>query len=77
MNRPGSAAAPTPDGRNRLSIELSGQVALLLDHVSGTLGVPKSQLVAQAIIDALPELVERADQVGKRADQLAAGSRKR
>lgn len=74
------ATSPPPasasDGRNRLSIELSAPVASLLDHVSETLGLAKSQLVVQALLDALPELGERADQLRKRHESRVQGKRK-
>jgi len=53
-----------------LSLDLSPQVALLLDHVAAVLGAPKSQIVAQALVEALPALLERADGLQKRAQAL-------
>lgn len=63
-----SAAAES--ARNRLQLDLADSVSLLLDHASGILGVPKSQLVLQALLQALPGLVEQADQVRKRSREL-------
>lgn len=56
-----------PVERQRLSLDLAPSVSLLLDHVSTVTGTPKSQLVMQALLEALPELLERADSIDKRA----------
>ena len=67
-NPPNSALAGE---RQRLSLDLAQPVSLLLDHVSAITGVPKSQLVLGALLDALPALVERADALKKRQVELA------
>ena len=67
---PPKPAAPAAATRNRLQLDLAEPVALLLDHVSNVLGLQKSQLVAQALLQALPGLVEQADQVRKRSREL-------
>lgn len=64
-----SPAAATSD-RQRLSLDLAGPVSLLLDHVSGVTGVPKSQLVLGALLDALPAMLERADGLKRRHQDL-------
>lgn len=59
-------ATSSAGDRERLSLDLSPSVSLLLSHVSVVTGVPKSQLVVQAVLDALPGLLERADTLQKR-----------
>lgn len=58
--------------RTRLSVDLSPAVLSLLDHVSNVTGVTRTQLVGQLVVDALPSLVARADEIQKRAHQLRA-----
>jgi hypothetical protein len=58
-------------GRDRLSLDLSPSVSLLLDHISGVTGTPKSQIVSLALIEALPLLLERADGLAKRARDIS------
>jgi hypothetical protein len=62
---------PPAGDRQRLSLDLAQPVSLLLDHVSAITGVPKSQLVLGALLDALPAMVERADGLKKRQVELA------
>lgn len=62
---------PPSADRQRLSLDLAQPVSLLLDHVSAATGVPKSQLVLSALLDALPALVERADALKKRQVELS------
>lgn len=66
-----SAAAP----RQRLTLDPSEQVSLLLDHVSDATGVPRSQIVLAALLDALPDLVARADAIVKRHGELKGKKR--
>lgn len=61
---------PTP-ARDRLSVDVSPSVALLLDHVSTITGTPKAQILSQALLDALPGLLERADLLKKRSGELS------
>jgi hypothetical protein len=49
----------------------------LLDHISEVTGVAKSQIVYGALLDAMADLVERADAIKKRQVELAAPSRGR
>lgn len=56
--------------RQRLSLDLAPSVSLLLDHVAAVTGAPKSQIVAQALLEALPAILERADGLQKRAQAL-------
>ena len=67
---------PQQPERARLSVDLSPAVLSLLDHVSTVTGVTRTQLVVQLVVDALPELCARADDIAKRATQLN-GARKR
>jgi hypothetical protein len=72
LGAPMAPANPPPAGdRQRLSLDLAPTVSLLLDHVSVATGVPKSQVVLQAVLDALPALLERADAIRKRHGELA------
>lgn len=64
---------PDADVRRRVVVELSEDLDALLDHVSGVLGTPKAQLVARALVDALPALLGRADGFQGRARGLRAG----
>jgi hypothetical protein len=70
-------AAPISVDRLRLSLDLAPGVALLLDHVSTVSGVPKSQIATQALLDALPGLLERADAFQKREQTLKTEASKR
>lgn len=57
--------------RSRLSLELSPAVSLLLDHIATVTGSPKSQIVNQALFDALPLLLDRVDALAKRSQALS------
>ena len=57
-------------GRLRAVVELSEDVDALLEHVSKVLGVPRAQLVARALLDALPAMVDQADAVRALAGRL-------
>jgi len=64
-------ATITPqDTRTRVTVELSMDVALLLDHISGVTGTSRTSIVLQALLDALPSLAERADSLKARTRQL-------
>lgn len=54
-------APPVPPDRVRIALDLSPGVAAILDRISDGFGVPRSQVVIQAVIDALPRLVERLE----------------
>lgn len=54
-----------PD-RIRLALDLSPMVAGHLDRISDALGVPKSQIVVQALLQALPELLARVDDLARK-----------
>jgi hypothetical protein len=45
--------------RQRLSLDLAPAVSLALDNISAVTGVPKSQVVMAALLEALPGLMER------------------
>jgi hypothetical protein len=74
MSPPQPIAAPE---RARLSLDLAPSVLALLDHISEVTGVAKSQIVYGALLDAMADLVERADAIKKRQVELAAPSRGR
>lgn len=61
---------PAPE-RPRLSLDLSPSVSLLLDHISAVTGTPKSQIAIQALVDALPALLDRVDTLQKRTQAIA------
>ena len=46
-------------------------VSLLLDHIATVTGSPKSQIVNQALFDALPLLLDRVDALAKRSQALS------
>jgi len=60
--------------RTRITVDLSPAVVSLLDHVSGVTGVTRTQIVGQLVVDALPQLCARADEIAKRAHQLTAAA---
>lgn len=60
------ASSPPDSSRPRLSLDLSLDVSLLLDHVSTITGATKSQIITAALLDVLPGLVDRADGLHKR-----------
>ena len=62
--------------RQRLSLDLSPVVSSHLDHISEVTGQTKSAIVAGALLDALPDLLARADGLKKRHVELAGGKRK-
>lgn len=73
---PKTPIAPIPAAdRQRLSLDLAPAVSLLLDHVSEVTGTPKSQLVTQALLDALPAFLERSEALQKRAAALQQANR--
>ena len=74
MNPPASPPSPP---RDRLSLDVSPSVSLLLDHISGITGTPKAQLVSQALLDALPSLLERADLLKRRSVELSQAQKQR
>ena len=66
---------PVLPTRQRLTLDPSEHVSLLLDHISEATGVPRSQVVMGALLDALPALVARADAITKRHGELSARTR--
>lgn len=66
---------PVLTERTRITADLSPAVLSLLDHVSTVTGVTRTQLVGQVLVDALPGLVARADEIQKRAQQIKGGKR--
>lgn len=69
--------SPQALDRPRLSVELSPSIALLLDHINEVTGTPKAQIVSQALLDALPGLLERAEAFQKRASTLKLAPQKK
>jgi len=63
--------------KSRLSLELSPTVSQLLEHVSEVTGTPKTQLVQAALVEALPDFLERADRFKKRSQELSQQKPKR
>ena len=61
---------PTVD-RPRLSVDLSPVVMSHLDHISEVTGVSKAGIITGALLDALPELLARADGLKKRHNELS------
>lgn len=62
--------SPSSDARTRITVDVSPEVLLLLDHISDYTGISRSQIVLQAVTDTLPGLVERADAIKRRAGEL-------
>ena len=67
---------PEPE-RSRLSVELSGVVMSHLDHISEITGQSKAALIAAALLDALPEMLARADGLKKRHQELSQSKKGR
>lgn len=64
--------SPPPE-RSRLSVDLSPIVSSHLDHISDVTGVSKAGIVTAALLDALPDLLARADGLKKRHGELSQG----
>lgn len=75
MTPPSPSKSEVAPSRQRLTLDPSEQVSLLLDHVSEATGVPRSQIVLGALLDALPALVARADAIGKRHGEIKGRKR--
>ncbi len=71
MTSPVSTPPTLNSVRTRLQVDLSAPVAALLDDVSATLGVPRSQVVLQAFLQALPALIEHAGKVRNLSRDMA------
>lgn len=70
MAAPQIPQASAGSDRSRISVEISPVVAGLLDHISDITGVSRAQIVNGALLDALPQLVARADALKKRQGEL-------
>lgn len=57
--------------RHRIQLDVSPAVALLLDHICEVTGGTHTSLAREALLDALPALLERADALKKRHGELA------
>ena len=58
---------PSSTERNRLNLTLSDDLNGVLDHVAGVLGIPKTALVLQAVVQSLPGWIEQAQTVRQAA----------
>ena len=67
--------APQND-RSRLSVDLSPVVMSHLDHISEITGVSKAGIINAALLDALPDLLARADGLKKRHVKLTQAKKK-
>lgn len=61
---------PIGTERNRLSLDLSEVVSSHLSHISEITGSSKSAIVMSALLDAMPDLLSRADGLKKRYQEL-------
>lgn len=64
-----------PD-RTRLSVDVSPVVSSHLDHISEITGQSKAAIVSAALLDALPELLARADGLKRRYQELNQAKKK-
>lgn len=53
--------------RPRINVDLSGPVSLLLDYVCEVTGAAKTTVITEALLQALPALIERADFISRGA----------
>ena len=60
---------PLPE-RSRLSVDLSAVVSSHLDHISEVTGVSKAGIITAALLEALPDLLSRADGLKRRHQEL-------
>lgn len=68
MNSQNSISSPE---RSRLSVDLSPVVSSHLDHISEITGVSKAGIISAALLEALPDLLARADGLKKRHQELS------
>lgn len=59
-------------GRTRIQIDVSPDVLELLDIVSGVTGASRSALVLEAVMNALPGFVERAETIVSAGARISA-----
>lgn len=71
-----SPSGPVPADRQRVSVDLSPSVSLLLEHISIITGQSRAAIISGVLLDALPDLVERADGLKKRHAELSGAKRK-
>ena len=67
-----TAPIPSPE-RQRIAFDVPPPVAAILDHISEITGATKASMASSALLDALPDLLARADQVKKRHSELTQG----
>lgn len=76
--KPVVSSTPAPSSisdRVRVTLDLSPSVASLLDHISEVTGAPKSQVVLGPFLEALPDLLARADSMARRHKELKGAKR--
>jgi len=61
------------DDRNRLNLTLSQELDTTLEHVARVLGVPKTALATQALVQALPGWLEQARTLRQSAREFGGG----
>lgn len=76
MALPGSTPpqSSADSARVRLQVELTPVLVSLLDHVATITGATRAGIAVQALTEILPQLVERADAMKKRAGEVARAS---
>lgn len=75
VTAPAPAVAPVlaePPARTRLQIDVTQEVIELLDVVSGVTGASRTGLVLEALMQALPGFVDRAEAVVLAAGKIPA-----
>lgn len=68
--------APFFPDRTRLSVDVSPVVSSHLDHISEITGQSKAAIVSAALLDALPDLLTRADGLKRRYQELNQAKKK-
>ena len=61
------------DERNRLNLTLSQELDTTLDHVARILGIPKTALATQALVQSLPGWLEQARTIRQSSRELGGG----
>jgi len=69
-------SAPLLTDRTRISVDLSPVISSHLDHISEVTGQSKAAIVSAALLDALPDLLTRADGLKRRYQEINQGKRK-
>ena len=61
----------TETNRNRISCDVSDIVLSHIDHICAVTGQTRSAVVAAVLVEALPDLLARADALKKRHQELS------